>query len=84
MNMSDTMCPIIAAVMVIMGFVGGCDRARLKFLEEECDRYHRQILKLEKEIREHDIRLKEVEAKERDLSNMWASALHTTGSEVAK
>lgn len=80
--MSDTMCPIIAAVMVIMGFVGGCDRARLKFLEEECSVYHSRILKLEKEIRE--IRLKEVEAEERDLGNMRASALHTTESEVAK
>lgn len=62
--MSDTMCPIIAAVMVIMGFVGGCDRARLKFLEEDCHRYSRRILELEKVMREHDIRLKEVEAKE--------------------
>lgn len=48
--MSDVMLPIVAAVMFIMGVVGGCDRSRLKFLEGNCREYRKRIVKLEMDV----------------------------------
>ncbi len=45
--MSDVMMPIFAAVMVIMGFVGGCDRWRLSEVEKDCREHRSRILQLE-------------------------------------
>lgn len=59
--MSDTMLPIIAAVMVIMGFVGGCDRFRLSCLEDDNREYRKRILKLETDVMFLEKRMKRIE-----------------------
>ena len=50
MSISDVMLPIIAATMLIMGFVGGCDRERLQYLENKNREYRERIHKLEMDV----------------------------------
>lgn len=61
MSMSDAVFPFILAALVFLGFANGCDRTRLKFLEDDSREYRKRILELEIEMRAHDMRLKKVE-----------------------
>lgn len=57
MSMSDVMLPIIVVVIAIMGFVGGCDRARIWLLEDDSREYRKRIQQLELSVSDLSLRL---------------------------
>lgn len=48
--MDNVMLPIIGLVVLIMGFVGGCDRDRLRRLEDSSREYRERIHNLEMDV----------------------------------
>ena len=48
----DNIQMLIWAALVFIGIVGGCDRSRINFLEEDRRDHFRRIMKLDAEISE--------------------------------
>ena len=50
MSISDAVFPFILIALVFLGLTNGCDRTRLKLLEDNCREYHKRIFKLEMDV----------------------------------
>ena len=50
MSMSDAVFPFMLAALIFLGFANGCDRIRLKFLEDSCREHRKRIFKLEMDV----------------------------------
>ena len=48
--MADIAWPFVVATTVFLACVGGCDRTRLSFLEDDSREYRKRILALEIEV----------------------------------
>ena len=50
MTASDIFIALLLPLAVIFGCINGCDRSRLKFLEDDSREYRERILNLETEV----------------------------------
>ena len=62
MSFSDITMPFVVASVIFLAFVGGCDRLRLSFLEDDNREYRKRILKLETDVMFLEKWIKKVEA----------------------